>query len=185
MKRRPRLLDACCLKGGAAAVSLVIGVDPGGTTGLAAVEYTPEHGYRLVAHLGMPLAVDEVLPQVNAMRALTTSLTGPWWIAVEQFVVSRRAGRSSTAAAGQRARAIVGALEAAFPRRVKARTASAMKGWNAGGRRLEVAGLRPSQGLPHTRDAAGHALFFHVTCLGNPDPLSAVFENAELARRRG
>lgn len=164
-------------------MTLVIGVDPGGTTGLAAVEYTPECGYRLVAHLGMPLEPAEVC-NVLAGRAFNPG-AGPWWIAVEQFVVSRRAGRSSTAAAGQRARATVGALEAAFPRRVKARTASAMKGWNAGGRRLEVAGLRPSQGLPHTRDAAGHALFFHVTCLGNPDPLSAVFENAELARRRG
>jgi hypothetical protein len=165
-------------------MTLVIGVDPGGTTGLAAVEYTPERGYRLVAHLGMPLEPAEVVRQVTALKEACSS-TDAWWIAVEQFVVSRRAGRSGTATAGQRARNIVGAVQSRWPTRVKARTASAMKGWNAGGRRLEVAGLRPSQGLPHTRDAAGHALFFHVTCLGNPDPLSAVFENAELARRRG
>jgi hypothetical protein len=169
-------------------MSLVLGIDPGGTTGLAAVEYTEEHGYRLLAHIGYAMEPAGAAAAVEALaeeHGSPAGLAGPWWIAVERFVVSRRAGRSSTAIAGERARATIGALEAAFPRRVKLRTASAMKAWNAGDHRLNAAGIRPTQGRPHTRDAAGHALFFHVTCLGNPDPLSAVFENAELARRRG
>lgn len=167
-------------------MTLVIGVDPGGTTGLAAVEYTPEQGYRLAAHLGVPLLPGEVPTQIGAMvGTVIGDAAGPWWVAVERFIVNRRAGRSSTAAAGERARAIVGALEAAFPGRVKQRNASAMKGWNAGDTRLQAAGLAPTQGRPHTRDAAGHALYFQVTSLGNPDPLGRAFELAELERRRG
>jgi hypothetical protein len=59
---------------------------------------------------------------------------------------------------------------------VKLRNAGAMKAWNAGDRRINAAGLMPTQGRPHTRDAAGHALLFHVANLGNPDPLSSAFE---------
>jgi len=166
-------------------MSLVIGVDPGGTTGLAAVEYTPEQGYRLLAHLGVPLEPGEAVPHVWAMVEKAGVLKiGPWWVAAERFVVSRRAGRSSAAAAGQRARDILGALEAAFPGRVKLRNAAAAKGW-AVDARLTAAGLWPAQGRPHTTDAVRHALYFQVVSLGNPDPLSMDFELAELERRRG
>jgi hypothetical protein len=165
-------------------MSLVIGVDPGGTTGLAAVEYTPERGYRLVTHLGVPFTPPEVVGHIATWQVTLEPLahTDVWWIAAERFVVSRRAGRSSVAAAGERARAILGALEAAFPSRVKLRNAGTMKPWNAGDRRLEAAGLVPTQGRPHTRDAAGHALYFHVVNLGNPDPLSMDFELEQMRR---
>jgi len=166
-------------------MSLVIGVDPGGTTGLAAVEYTPEQGYRLVAHLATPFTPDEAVVQVAGMAVLVgPGEAGPWWIAAERFVVSRRAGRSSTAAAGRRARDILGALEAAFPGRIKLRNAAAAKGW-AVDARLKAAGLWPDQGRPHTTDAVRHALYFQVVSLGNPDPLSMDFELAQLERRRG
>jgi len=165
-------------------MSLVIGADPGGTTGLAAVEYTPEQGYRLLAHLGAPLEPGEIGYALDHWVREFASPAGPWWIAAERFVVSRRAGRSSAAAAGQRARDILGALEAAFPGRVKLRNAAAAKGW-AVDARLTAAGLWPDQGRPHTTDAVRHALYFHVVNLGNPDPLSLDFELAELERRRG
>jgi hypothetical protein len=165
-------------------MSLVIGIDPGGTTGLAAVEYTPEQGYRLRAHLGAPLSPAEIGVHLGYWVHDFASPEGPWWIAAERFVVSRRAGRSSTAAAGQRARGILGALEAAFPGRVKLRNAAAAKGW-AVDARLTAAGLWPDQGRPHTADAVRHALYFHVVNLSNPDPLSMDFELAELERRRG
>lgn len=163
-------------------MSLVIGVDPGGTTGLAAVAYTPEQGYRLRAHLGIPATPEEVCNLV-AGRAFSPG-PGPWWIAAERFVVSRRAGKSSTAAAGERARDILGALEAAFPGRVKLRNAAAAKGW-AVDTRLKAAGLWPAQGRPHTTDAARHALYFQVVNLGNPDPLSMAFELDEMRRAHG
>lgn len=163
-------------------MTLVIGVDPGGTTGLAAVEYTPERGYALLSHLGVPLLPAEVVSQMNPfLMSSVAGLDGPWWIAAERFVVSRRAGRSSTAAAGERARAILGALEAAFPGRVKLRNAAAAKGW-AVDARLKAAGLWPAQGRPHTTDAARHALYFQVVNLGNPDPLGRDFA---LEQRRG
>lgn len=155
-------------------MSVVIGVDPGGTTGLAAVKHTEELGYQLVAHIGVPLTATETVDYVQGWRYGFD--TDVWWIAAERFVVSRRAGRSSSAAGGQRARDILGALEAAFPRRVKLRNAGTMKAWNAGDHRLRAAGIMPTQGLPHTRDAAGHALLFHVANLGNPDPLSSAYD---------
>jgi hypothetical protein len=156
-------------------MSLVIGVDPGGTTGLAAVEYTEEHGYRLVAHLGVPYIAAEVVAHIAGWQVELGPLarTDVWWIAAERFVVGRRAGRSSSAAAGQRARDSLGALEAAFPGRVKLRNAGQAKAW-AVDRRVEAAGLMPTQGRPHTTDAVRHALMFHVANLGNPDPLSRV-----------
>jgi hypothetical protein len=153
-------------------MTLCIGVDPGGTTGLAVVEHTPELGYVLLAHLGVSFEPSEVVRHVSVHgRAFETDA---WWIAAERFVVSRRAGRSSTAAAGERARNILGALEAAFPRRVKLANASAAKGW-ATDTRLKAAGLWPAQGRPHTTDAARHALRFLVAGLGCPDPLSQAY----------
>jgi hypothetical protein len=152
-------------------MSLVIGVDPGGTTGLAAVEYTEDYGYRLLAHIGAPLTAAEVVDQVRAMARLLG--TDAWWIAAERFVVSRRAGRSATAGAGQRARDILGALEAAFPKRVKLRNAGAAKAWGVDDR-VKAAGLWPAQGRPHTTDAVRHALMFQVANLGNVDPLSRI-----------
>lgn len=155
-------------------MSVVIGIDPGGTTGLAVVTYTDQDGYGLPFAVGLPLDPAEVVRLVGAGAGET--LEGPWFIAAERFVVSRRAGRSSSAAAGQRARDILGALDAAFPRRVKLRNAGTMKAWNAEDHRLKAAGLMPTQGRPHTRDAAGHALIFHVANLGNPDPLSSAYD---------
>jgi hypothetical protein len=155
-------------------MSLVIGVDPGGTTGLAAVEHTEECGYRLLAHIGVPYTAAETVTHIAGMVVLVgPGEAGPWWIAAERFVVSRRAGRSSTAAAGQRARDILGALEVAFPGRVKLRNAGQAKAWGVTAR-LDAAGLMPTQGRPHTTDAVRHALMFHVANLGNPDPLSRV-----------
>lgn len=163
-------------------MTLTIGIDPGGTTGLAAVEYTPERGYRLQAVAALELTPPQTVARV--LEWVGGDCAGPWWIAAERFVVGRRAGRSGTAAAGERARAILGALEAAFPGRVKLRNASVMKAW-ATDARIKRAGLWPTQGRPHTRDAVGHALYFQVTSLGNPDPLGSVFELAELERGRG
>lgn len=158
-------------------MTLVIGVDPGGTTGLAAVDFPFAGDYRLVSHLGVPLEPAEVVRQIEAMvvRDRGVDLISPWWIAAERFVVSRRAGRSSNSAAGAKARAILGALEAAFPGRIKLDNASAMKMWIGDGTRLKTAGLVPTQGRPHTTDAAGHALRFHVVRLGNPDPISSAY----------
>lgn len=148
----------------------VTGVDPGGTTGIAHVRYTPERGYWLHHHIGLAFQPDEAVSAVYV--ALDEGVT--WALAVERFVVGRRAGRSSSAAAGSLARDIIGALEAAYPGRIYRATASEAKTW-ASDRRLKAAGLAPTQGLPHTRDAARHALFTLHKRYGCPDPLSASY----------
>lgn len=156
-------------------MTIVIGIDPGGTTGLAAVEYTPERGYRLVSHIGYPCLPRDVVAAVEAIaeeHASLAGLMGPWWVAAERFVVNRRASRSSSAKAGERARDIIGAVSAAFPGRVQLRNASAAKGW-ATDDRIHAAGLWPTQGRPHTTDAVRHALYMLVTTFGHPDPLGS------------
>jgi hypothetical protein len=159
-------------------MTLIIGVDPGGTTGLAAVEYTERDGYALPFSDAFPLLPIEAVATIESyIGALGTDV---WWIAAERFVVSRRAGRSSSAAAGQRARDILGALQSAFPGRIRLRNAGAAKAW-ATDRRVKAAGLWPTQGRPHTTDAVRHALLMQVQ-LGNPDPLSPSYPHATGAR---
>lgn len=155
----------------------VTGVDPGGTTGIATVRYTPEQGYTLYYHIGCDFQPDEAVSAVYVARpsgAEGKYATLPWALAVERFVVGRRAGRSSSAQAGALARDILGALEAAYPGQIYRATASEAKTW-ASDRRLKAAGLAPTQGLPHTRDAARHALFTLHKRYGCPDPLSASY----------
>lgn len=149
----------------------ILGIDPGGTTGLAVLEFHE--------HTEPPWHIEpsEVVGK-EAMSVLTPMLRPSVFtaVAIEKFVVSRRSGRSRTAGAGETARNIVGAVKAfcsvyaGIP--VIDYTASQVKEW-ATDRRLEVAGLiKPTRGLGHARDAARHALYTaHWRC-GRPDPLS-------------
>ncbi|TDB80191.1 hypothetical protein E1091_19330 [Micromonospora fluostatini] len=102
--------------------------------------------------------------------------TGVEVVAYERFVVGRRAGQSSSAAAGERTRTMVGEVEAwargAQWRRVYARSAAEVKPW-ATDLRLAAAGLLDlTKGMRHARDAARHALYCAVRDLGLADPLS-------------
>lgn len=145
---------------------IVIGVDPGRTTGLA------------LLRLDAPLQWELIQATPGAVVALVEAMAG-WGpvarIAVERFVVGPRASRSADAAAGALTRDLVGALHQLGSRLgvpVSARSASEVKPW-ATDRRLTAAGLyRAGTGMPHARDAAGHALFSAVSDCGIPDPLS-------------
>jgi predicted NBD/HSP70 family sugar kinase len=162
-------------------MTLVIGIDPGGTTGLVAVTYTEWDGYRLVAHLAAPLEPGEIGYVLDRWVRQFASPAGPWWIAAERFVVNRRAGRSSSAAASARARNILGALEAEFPKRVRLRNAGAAKAW-ATNTRLIRAGIYPALGRPHTTDAARHALMMLVQVFANPDPIGSAYRQVRPER---
>lgn len=152
-------------------MTAVLGVDPGGTTGVALV--VCEHGrYRLWLCAGLVGPVAEVTAELIAVYAAEVDT-----VAIERFVVSRRAGRSSSAAAGEKARHIIGALETSGARLHRA-TASEVKRW-ATDKRLAAAGLAPTQGLPHTRDACRHALYTLVKHYGCPDPLSSRYQEAD------
>lgn len=144
----------------------VIGVDPGGTTGLCRID---ADGYR--APVLDQVAPDEVLGAVEALVGAQDP--AEVLLAVEQFVVGRRAARSATPAGGRVARELIGALHLEFVgrgARVVLRSASVVKPW-AIDRRLKAAGLY-LPGKPHARDAARHALFAAVADCGLPDPLS-------------
>ncbi|MCL2781625.1 MAG: hypothetical protein FWD74_09115, partial [Actinomycetia bacterium] len=101
-------------------------------------------------------------------------------IAVERFVVGSRAARSRAPGGGAAAQAVIAELVALVRELARerdaalaARSAATVKLW-AADKRLAAAGwLRATEGMPHARDAARHALFAAVAAGVVPDPLSA------------
>jgi hypothetical protein len=149
--------------------ALVIGVDPGLTTGLLAARYSLD--LRLT---GDPIAMqihgsEGVIPMVQTLLARASA--AEVLLAVEQFVVSGRAARSSSAHAGRITRALIAELHD-IGENVFLRNASLVKTW-ATDKRLNAAGLlAPTVGMNHARDAARHALYAAVHCGMTTDPLS-------------
>jgi hypothetical protein len=156
----------------------VIGVDPGPIPGVVLLQLVTSgdqwsgRSARLVDAQALqvtPGLLFTVLDGINAQTEIEA-------IAYERFVVGRRAGQSSTAAAGARTRTMVGELESwASPswRKVFARSAAEVKPWATDARLAACGLLEPTHGMRHARDAARHALFCAVKDWGLPDPLSA------------
>lgn len=157
----------------------VIGVDPGLTTGVFAVEWFTGNTPGLRSD---PVAVqvhgsEGVIPFVQTMVAHRpgTDII----LAVEQFVVGGRAGRSATPHAGRIARALITELQTLALHLVDdrdcslfTRTAALVKPW-ATDKRLDAAGLLDAtKGMGHARDAARHALYAAVHMGLTADPLS-------------
>jgi hypothetical protein len=154
---------------GWAVSALIIGVDPGLTTGVFAVEYD-EGGALIGGRFAVQVHGSEgAVPTVQTflgMRPLAEPL-----LAVEQFVVSARAAKSRTPQGGREARAIIAEL-GDLGVHVFTRNASIVKNW-ATDKRLEAAGfLDPTKRMAHARDAARHALYAAVRCGYTTDPLS-------------
>jgi len=151
---------------------LVLGVDPGPTTGIAALRYTDG---RLAEVRVAQCCADWALPLLTGLGLLDPAQRGLIVLAIERFVVGPRAAHSATAVAGQITRDLAGALIAlGEPTRVLIRTRSAaeVKPW-ATDTRLDAAGLlAPTRGSAHARDGCRHALFAACHDLGIPDPLS-------------
>jgi len=150
--------------------ALVIGVDPGLTTGVFAVEF--EDGAQRIGY--PPIAVQihgsaGVVPMVQTLLARRPNLDH--LLAVEAFVNSTRAARSSTPIGGREARALITEL-GDLGVHVFSRNASMVKTW-ATDHRLEAAGfLDSTKGMGHARDASRHALYAAVRCGYTHDPLS-------------
>jgi len=152
------------------AARLVIGVDPGGTVGIATLTYGDGVLLRnevLQCSPGLLLPILELLTTTNLACLL----------AVERFVVGPRAARSSTPAAGRVTRGLISDIlreykACASAVVLKERAAAVVKPW-ATDTRLAAAGLLdPTKGMPHARDAVRHALYAAVHDSGIPDPLS-------------
>jgi len=148
---------------------IVVGVDPGPVPGVALIS-------QFCTVDVLQVSPDTLLPIVRALvdTAAMTDRQTHAVLAVEKFVVGRRATRSATPKAGELVRNQVGALEAlAGELRIPVflRSASDVKPW-ASDARLESVGAYVS-GMPHGRDAARHALFCSVHDAGFPDPLSS------------
>jgi len=149
----------------------VIGVDPGPTPGFCVIWENPLET-PWVFQTNHEAAVD-LLEDLSTARPLGNF---PQILAIEKFVVGRRAARSATAQAGEITRSLIAKLEAASLRlpvdEVLKRPATQVKAW-ATDKRLEAAGLaRLTKGMPHARDAARHALYTAVADGFHPDPLS-------------
>jgi hypothetical protein len=151
---------------------LVVGVDPGLTTGVFAVEFFDGGDRR--DRRSDPIAVqihgsEGVLSVVSTL--LARSPLSDKVLAVEQFVVGARAARSSSAHAGRVTRALISELgELEEP--VFTRTAALVKPW-ATDKRLHAAGLLDAtKGMQHSRDASRHALYAAVHMGVTVDPLS-------------
>lgn len=160
---------------------LVIGVDPGQTTppsvGVAVLPIVPV-GANYKPEIGPHQVIQcDPISAVLIAAHIVTSQTPPGTyvvMAVEEFVVSHRAGRSGTPKAAQQARDLIGALHNELAGWVifRRRTASLVKRW-ASDDRLKAAGLyAATAGVPHARDAARHALYAATWDLGLPDPLA-------------
>lgn len=153
----------------------ILGIDPGPIPGFVELRYLER---RL-------LDVSVVQASLNAaspvMLALLGELDPKAWattVQIERFVIGRRSARSSTAAAGEQTRDLVGALSheaQLLGARVVLKSAANVKPW-ASDLRLDAAGLLDAtKGMRHARDAARHALFAAVHDGNQPDPLSKEF----------
>jgi len=144
---------------------IILGVDPGETTGWCMLE--------LLGHSGMAPILGQLKGRAGTLYALELLLRHADALAVEGFVVGRRSMRAG--AAGGWTRELVGLLPGlaeTHGKPCRVRTAAQVKPW-ATDRRLDT--LRVDYaGLPHAADAARHAIFSAVKDHGRPDPLSRV-----------
>lgn len=151
---------------------VVIGVDPGQTTGIAEVRWENDKpaGVRVAQ-----CSPDAVVPIIDVF--LLDRGTAEAVIAVEQFVDGKHAGRGNAPAAARTTRALVNSIRDTFTGLARVhlvfRSAAEVKPW-ANDERLNRAGLwAPTKGMNHARDAARHALFAAVRDGLMPDPMSA------------
>lgn len=161
---------------------IIIGVDPGSTTGLAVLALV-DGRYQCLHVEQIPAgnfpdryasAIAELLRTGNMLDGLL--------VATEAFMIRGRAARSRTPKGGEHARRINGWIHGTFPdRMVTSRSASQVKKW-ATDRRLAAAGiLEQTKGMGHARDAQRHALFAARMDLQWPDPLSVTYPKDKIS----
>jgi hypothetical protein len=160
---------------------IMIGVDPGETTGIVRLQYypqsTPEHRVPVWTRTGEPMAIQCNHQSVPEILAWLTAM-GDILISHERFVVGLRASRSKKAGASQITRDINGHIDTLHKidqphRRIRVveHTATQVKPW-ATDERLRAAGIELPPEMRHARDGGRQACFAASHDLGAPDPLS-------------
>lgn len=142
---------------------IILGIDPGTTTGFASLP--------IVEGVGGPRYGQPVLGQLKGttgtLYALDLMLRACDGVAIEAFVIGR--GSQRAGAAGAWTREVISFV---WPtdRPVCSRSAATVKPW-ATDKRLAALGADIT-GLPHAGDALRHALYSAVRDHGWPDPLT-------------
>ena len=146
----------------------VLGIDPGGTTGLSVVRWSSLAGWALLSTEEFPGA-----PSATITRAATLGhrFEGLKFIAAERFVEGHRSTRLARTAGSTKARAVLGGLYSLqWP--VALAPAAHWKAWMTPAR-WEAIGFRfpPSTNHDDHRCAAGVAVYLMVKKGFAPDPL--------------
>lgn len=143
----------------------VMGVDPGGTTGIACLR------------ISNPTDVDVVcyqVPSSDALKTITKLIkeTDVDVVAVERFLIGSRASKARNARDIVDTMNLVGQLMALdIPYRQH--YASEVKHWATDKRLIALGVYDETLNLPHARDALRHALFVATKIGWVKDPLSA------------
>lgn len=147
----------------------ILGIDPGRVTGIAALSIfageLTHHSLIQCSHDVPCWLVRHMLEAAQPQDRLV--------LAIERFVVRRRAGQSGDAAAGEITRDLIGGLSIVgqdHGAAVYLHSASDVKPW-ATDKRLEAAGIKGPPAMRHANDAVRHALFTAVANCGFFDPL--------------
>lgn len=148
---------------------LILGIDPGVTTGFAMLEWA---GTRYRAILGQLKGGGTLL----CLAALCTSPVVDS-IAIEDFVIGR--GSQRAGAAGSWTRQVIAHAEDCARVPVHKRSAATVKPWATDKRLAAISGF--TTGLPHAGDALRQAIFSAVKDHGWPDPLTLGTDRADPA----
>lgn len=154
-------------------MTTILGIDPGGMTGLALVQWHPDYpdtlGFTVIPWEVRGLRPGDLMGIVN--RAASDARR-QLLVACEDFVLRGLNGRRTHT--GPKATLdLIGAVRTvSFPHVL--RPAAAVKPWASDKRLAAAFGPGAFRGLPHAADAARHALYAGVRDFGWPDPLVLV-----------
>lgn len=156
---------------------VIIGVDPGETTGIFVMVvtgaqlgiHTPESSKILSTSA---IQYRGVGGGVNAIIEAFAPLENDAAIAYEKFIVGPRSAKSRNSQGGQAARDVIGQIAMVRGAQLFSHTASAAKKWATNQRLAEAGILGATHEMRHARDAARHALFCAVANRWLHDPLS-------------
>lgn len=154
--------------------SLVIGIDPGFTTGVAGLWCVAKE--LRVSWVNQCASSQDVIDEIHTIwsHCLKFGVPTQLRLAIERFVLSPRAARVSYTKPVQLTQTVIESVIGEFQRSgsIHLRAAVAVKPWATDSRLHALGLLDASIGLPHARDAVRHALYEAVHAGLLPDPLS-------------